>query len=113
MILGGQILTVLIKTDRMSLCNLLYLLHPLCRHLPAALPYIGAYLDTIHSLEMASKTYNQDGLVNFIKMTKLAVLITTTLQFQDIEFDFDPRLEVSLCASVFLWDTIMCSYCIQ
>ena len=39
--------------------------------IPAALPYIGAYLDQIYSLEMCTKTYNKDNLVNFTKMTKV------------------------------------------
>ena len=45
------------------------------RELPAALPYIGAYLDQIYSLEMCTKTYNKDGLVNFTKMTKVITWI--------------------------------------
>ena len=44
--------------------------------IPAALPYIGAYLDQIYSLEMCTKTCNKDGLVNFTKMTKVRVQIT-------------------------------------
>jgi len=41
--------------------------HPPCSQQPSALPYIGAYLDQIYSLEMNSKTCNPDGLVNFAK----------------------------------------------
>ena len=42
---------------------------------PRALPYIGAYLDQIYSLEMNVKTWNTDGLVNFAKMTKVKMFI--------------------------------------
>ena len=48
--------------------------HDVCIYyseIPAALPYIGAYLDQIYSLEMCTKTYNKEGLVNFTKMTKV------------------------------------------
>jgi len=65
-----------------------------CRKLPSALPYIGAYLDTIYSLEIASKTYNKNGLVNFTKMTKLAELVSVALQYQSVSFGFGVRLEV-------------------
>ena len=44
-----------------------------CSEVPAALPYIGAYLDQIYSLEMCTKTYNKDGLVNFTKTTKVSL----------------------------------------
>ena len=39
--------------------------------IPPCLPYVGAYLDMIYSLEIGIKTYNSDGLVNFSKMTKV------------------------------------------
>ncbi len=48
------------------------ILHPSSSHIRNALPYIGAYLEQIYSLEMNSKTYNDDGLVNFAKMTKVS-----------------------------------------
>ncbi len=48
------------------------ILPPSSSHIPNALPYIGAYLEQIYSLEMNSKTYNDDGLVNFAKMTKVS-----------------------------------------
>jgi hypothetical protein len=63
--------------------------------LPSALPYIGAYLDLIYTIEMQSKTYNQDGLVNFAKMTKLAEEVTRVLQYQDVGFCFEAKLDVS------------------
>jgi hypothetical protein len=62
--------------------------------LPAALPYIGAYLDQIYSLEMCTKTYNKDGLVNFTKMTKLADVVGRTLVYQRARFKFEPRLDI-------------------
>ena len=74
----------------MSLLNLV-----ICSKLPNALPYIGAYLDQIYALEMNSKTYNPDGLVNFAKMTKLAQMIQNVLQYQKSRFGFEPRLDVS------------------
>ena len=46
-----------------------------CRDIPAALPYIGAYLDQIYSLEMTTPTYSKDGLVNFTKMNKVHIYI--------------------------------------
>ena len=70
--------------------------HPLRSKLPNALPYIGAYLDQIYTLEMNSKTYNPDGLVNFAKMTKLAQMIQDVLQYQKSRFGFEPRLDVSV-----------------
>ena len=70
-----------------------------CSKLPNALPYIGAYLDQIYALEMNSKTYNPDGLVNFAKMTKLAQMIQNVLQYQKSRFGFEPRLDVS-CSPV-------------
>ena len=72
--------------------------------LPAALPYIGAYLDVIYTLEMQHKTYNQDGLVNFAKMTQLAEVVTTVLQYQSVGFSFEPKPDVSwvnLCSHTF------------
>ena len=65
-----------------------------CRGLPAVLPYIGAYLDVIYTLDISSKTYNESGLVNFAKMTKLADMVTKVLQYQKVEFNFEPKLEV-------------------
>jgi hypothetical protein len=62
--------------------------------LPAALPYIGAYLDQIYSLEMCTKTYNKDGLVNFTKMTKLADMVGRALVYQRTRFKFEPRLDI-------------------
>lgn len=62
--------------------------------IPAALPYIGGYLDQIYSLEMCTKTYNKDGLVNFTKMTKLAEMVARTLVYQKTRFKFEPRLDI-------------------
>ena len=45
------------------------------REIPAALPYIGAFLDQIYSLEMSTPTYSKDGLVNFAKMTKVRMCL--------------------------------------
>lgn len=59
--------------------------------LPPALPYIGAYLDLIYTIEMQSKTYDPNGLVNFAKMTKLAEVVTRVLQYQDVGFNFEPK----------------------
>ena len=56
---------------------------------PRALPYIGAYLDQIYSLEMNVKTWNTDGLVNFAKMTKVKnqswtdMVVTASIVVQD------------------------------
>ena len=72
-----------------------YFLVLISRELPSALPYIGAYLDLIYTIEMQSKTYNQDGLVNFAKMTKLAGEITRVLQYQDSGFNFEAKPDVS------------------
>ena len=66
-----------------------------CSDLPAALPYIGAYLDIIYTLEMQHKTYNQNGLVNFAKMTELADMVTKVLQYQAMGFNFEPKPDVS------------------
>lgn len=57
-------------TSEMNIQTLIRL-HSPCSQQPSALPYIGAYLDQIYSLEMNSKTCNPDGLVNFAKMTKV------------------------------------------
>jgi son of sevenless-like protein len=62
--------------------------------IPAALPYIGAYLDQIYSLEMCTKTYNKDNLVNFTKMTKLAHVVARMLMYQKTRFKFEPKLDV-------------------
>eukprot|EP00731_Ephydatia_muelleri_P006566 Em0003g814a len=62
--------------------------------LPSALPYLGAYLDQIYTLEMSSKTFNPDQLVNFTKMTKLADLVRTALQYQESTFPFEPQLDI-------------------
>ena len=45
---------------------------------------------------MQSKTYNQDGLVNFAKMTKLAELVMCVLQYQGVGFNFEPKPDVSI-----------------
>lgn len=80
------------------------------RELPSALPYIGAYLDLIYTIDMQSKTYNQNGLVNFAKMTKLAEEITRVLQYQDVGFNFEAKPDVSLmqcrwmCGFQALWN---------
>ncbi len=66
------------------------------RVLPQALPYVGAFLDQIYSLEMSSKTYNPNGLVNFAKMTKLSAIVRSALQYQEQHYTFDPRLDVSI-----------------
>lgn len=71
------------------------LFSPCYRQLPIALPYIGAYLDQIYSLEMSSKTYNPNGLVNFAKMTKLSSIVRTALQYQRERFKFEHRVDVS------------------
>jgi len=47
--------------------------HPPCSQQPSALPYIGAYLDQIYSLEMNSKTCNPVDLGSFTKMTKINI----------------------------------------
>ena len=41
---------------------------------PSCLPYVGAYLDKIYSLEIGTATYNTNGLVNFSKMTKVSFI---------------------------------------
>ena len=48
----------------------------------------------IYTLDISSKTYNESGLVNFAKMTKLADMVTKVLQYQKVEFNFEPKLEV-------------------
>ncbi len=72
-------------------------IHPLSPSstLPQALPYVGAFLDQIYSLEISSKTYNPSGLVNFAKMTKLSAILRSTLQYQEEHYTFEPRLDVS------------------
>lgn len=40
--------------------------------IPSALPYVGACLEQIYCLDIGVKTYNNDGLVNFAKMTKVS-----------------------------------------
>ena len=42
---------------------------------PPCLPYVGAYLDMIYSLEIGVETYNSNGLVNFSKMTKVRPMV--------------------------------------
>ncbi len=44
---------------------------------------------------MQHKTYNQDGLVNFAKMTQLAEMVTNVLQYQSMGFNFEPKPDVS------------------
>ena len=39
---------------------------------PACLPYLGAYLDQIWSLEMSKSTKNSQGLINFGKMQSVS-----------------------------------------
>ena len=53
----------------LSTCSLYCLLSS--SKISPCLPYVGAYLDMIYSLEIGIKTYNSDGLVNFSKMTKV------------------------------------------
>ncbi len=73
-----------------------YLIYsPFSSTLPQALPYVGAFLDQIYSLEMSSKTYNPSGLVNFAKMTKLSAILRSALQYQEQHYTFEPRLDVS------------------
>lgn len=79
--------------------------------LPPALPYIGAYLDIIYTMEMQSKTYNHNGLVNFAKMTKLAEMVTTVLQYQDVGFNFEPKPDVSLVSYNHLSVLLILSVC--
>jgi hypothetical protein len=62
--------------------------------IPPALPYVGAYLELIYTLDVGTNTYNDDGLVNFAKMTKLSSLIDTVLQYQDVPFNFQPKIDV-------------------
>lgn len=62
--------------------------------LPSALPYLGAYLDQIYTLEMSTKTFNPDRLVNFVKMTKLSDLVRTALQYQESKYPFEPQLDI-------------------
>lgn len=62
--------------------------------IPSCIPYLGAYIDQIYSLEIGCKTYNSDGLVNFAKMTKLSSLIDTVLQYQRVRYTFEPKLDI-------------------
>ena len=70
-----------VSITQMSTTQVSIAVHSLSIHLllssqqPRALPYIGAYLDQIYSLEMNVKTWNTDGLVNFAKMTKVKIFI--------------------------------------
>lgn len=86
-----------------------FFLHTIYSKLPNALPYIGAYLDQIYALEMNSKTYNADGLVNFAKMTKLAQMIQNVLQYQKSRFGFEPRLDVSQLIPITVCFSNQCS----
>ena len=64
-------------------CSGMISLHPLppstYSQVPTALPYMGAYLDQIYTLEMGSPTYNANGLVNFAKMTKVSYSLVMRL----------------------------------
>ena len=39
---------------------------------PPCLPYLGAYLDQVWSLEMSKSTKNSQGLINFGKMQSVS-----------------------------------------
>ena len=49
-----------------------------------ALPYLGAYLELIYTLDIGVKTYNDDGLVNFAKMTKVSLTVMSCVVYSYI-----------------------------
>lgn len=61
---------------------------------PPCLPYLGAYLDQIWSLEQSKATKSSQDLINFSKMKSLHEIITSILKYQKKPYRFHPQFKV-------------------